>query len=431
MYRKDVNEASPLRILDRSIHGGLGKGNLGVVMARAGSGKTACLVQIALDDLMHDKDVLHVAVGQALDHVQSCYDALFDDLATYTRLEDREEVRAEIFRHRVIKTFADGAFSPRRLEQALTLFEGCLDFHPQAILVDGFHWEGPVEATAAALRAIKATARRIGAELWMTAQTHREAMGEHPRRLVPPCEAYAELIDVALFLEPHGPHRSVRLLKDHGDAVPPDGLLLLDADTMRLVAKGEAGGALLLPPSAYTLLSGGAEGAEAEFGACAEKWGLGEVNYSFAGRTTVRERGLALLTEEELRQGDVSSAYLSAQMHRTYPATPLFRKVLQTIWHQVNTAGEVFTVGVVLPDNTVKGGTGWAAELAKHWGKPVRCFDQERGAWYRWHNGSWVAEADPVITRTRFTGTGTRFLSERGREAIQALYERSFGQAKP
>ena len=66
MYRKEVNAQSPLRILERSIHGGLGKGNLGVVMARAGVGKTAFLVQIGLDDLMQEKDVLHVALGQSL-----------------------------------------------------------------------------------------------------------------------------------------------------------------------------------------------------------------------------------------------------------------------------------------------------------------------------------------------------------------------------
>ena len=57
MFKKEVNEQSPLRILEASIHGGLGKGNLGVVAARAGVGKTACLVQIGLDDLLRDKHV--------------------------------------------------------------------------------------------------------------------------------------------------------------------------------------------------------------------------------------------------------------------------------------------------------------------------------------------------------------------------------------
>ena len=36
MYRKDVNERSPMRVFEKSIHGGLGKGNVGVVAARAG-----------------------------------------------------------------------------------------------------------------------------------------------------------------------------------------------------------------------------------------------------------------------------------------------------------------------------------------------------------------------------------------------------------
>ena len=93
MYRKEVNAQSPLRILEQSIRGGLGKGNLGVVLAPAGVGKSACLVQIGLDDLMRDKDVLHVAIGQTVEHVSAWYDALFDDLAEGVHLEDREAVQ--------------------------------------------------------------------------------------------------------------------------------------------------------------------------------------------------------------------------------------------------------------------------------------------------------------------------------------------------
>ena len=36
MYRKEVNAHSPLRILEQSIHGGLGQGNLGVIMSHHG-----------------------------------------------------------------------------------------------------------------------------------------------------------------------------------------------------------------------------------------------------------------------------------------------------------------------------------------------------------------------------------------------------------
>jgi hypothetical protein len=429
MYRKEINAQSPLRILEQSIHGGLGTGNLGVVMARAGVGKTACLVQIGLDDLMRDKDVLHVAIGQTLDHVQSWYDALFDDLAARTRLEDREEERADVARHRVIKTFADGTFSVERIEEALGLFEKHLRFAPRALLIDGFPWEGPVATTAASLGALRAIAQRLGAELWMTAQTHREVTGEHPTGVPPPCAAYAELIDVALYLEPHGWHVDVRLLKDHDNPdIADDTHLKLHPDTMRLVAEEEAAAGLCLPPSAYTLLSGGAPGAEAFFGACAERWGVAETHFSFEGRGLERARGVVNLTEAELKQGEVSEAYLQAHMHRTYPQTALFKKVLQSIWHQVNTAGEVFTVGVLKPDGTVKGGTGWAAELGRHWGKPVHVYDQERRGWYAWRGGKWEREDVPLLRATRFTGTGTRFLSNDGRAAIEGLFQRTFGE---
>jgi KaiC/GvpD/RAD55 family RecA-like ATPase len=431
MYHKEVNAQSPLRILEKSIHGGLGKGNLGVVMARAGVGKTACLVHIGLDDLMRERPVVHVTLEHTVEHVQSWYDAIFDDLIVRNNLENHEAVRALVARQRVIASFADHDLWPERLEKTVELFKKHLDIRPAAILVDGYDWAAhTVAENAAVVGAFKAYAKLLDAELWMSAQTHREVTGSHPTKVPPPCEQLASLIDVAIFLEPHGDDCVVRLLKDHGDSQPPDTHLRLHPDTLRLVVDGDNTAPARLPKAAYTLLSGGAQGAEVEFGACAERWGLTELNFSFEGRNPVRTRGLVRLTEEELEEGAVSPVYIQAHMHRTYPQTPLFRKTLQTIWHQVNTAGEVFSVGVILPDDTVKGGTGWAVELARVWHKPVHVYDQERKGWYVWDGSAWQPEKDPVIQHRRFTGTGTRFLSEDGRKAIHGLFERSFGPAR-
>lgn len=430
MYRKEVNAQSPLRILDKSIHGGLGKGNLGVVMARAGVGKTACLVQIGLDDLLRERPVLHVALEQTVEHVQSWYDALFHDLAIQTDLDDADNVRAMIARNRVIHAFADHDIWPERLERTVELFKSHLHFNPAAILVDGYDWSAhSVTENAAMIGAFKTYAKMLGAELWMTAQTHREGTGSHPDTIPPPCDSYADLIDVALFLEPHGDDVAVRLLKDHDNASPPDIHLHLHPDTLRLVADAAGRRVPTMPASAFTLLSGGAQGAEESFGQCAEKWGLMELNFSFAGRTPRRTRGVVRLTEEELAEGAVSAVYLEAHMHRSYPDTPLFKKTLQSIWHQVNTSQEIFSVGVILPDKTVKGGTGWAVELGRVWHKPVHVFDQERKGWFVWDGEDWTAEEPPVITARRFTGTGTRHLSDDGRAAIEALFERTFGPA--
>ena len=175
------------------------------------------------------------------------------------------------------------------------------------------------------------------------------------------------------------------------------------------------------------LFSGAAGGAEAAFGAAAERRGIDEVNYTFEGHNDARTRGIRVLTHEELQQGDVSLAYVSKLMHRKYRDTPLFKKVLQSIWHQVNSGQEIFVVGRILDDGTVKGGTGWGAEFAKLCNKPLYVFDQDRDSWHHWSGTDWVADANPSITHRHFAGTGTRFLEENGEQAIEALFARSIG----
>jgi len=181
-----------------------------------------------------------------------------------------------------------------------------------------------------------------------------------------------------------------------------------------------------MKPQDCVLFSGAAGGAEAAFGAAAERHGIDEVNFSFEGHKDARTRGLRVLTHEELRQGDVSLAYVGKLMSRQYKDTPLFRRVLQSIWHQVNQGQEIYVVGRVLPDDTVKGGTGWGAEFAKLCNKPLYVFDQEQDGWFHWTGQAWEAAAAPVIRDPHFAGTGTRFLDPNGRAAIDALFQRSF-----
>ena len=67
------------------------------------------------------------------------------------------------------------------------------------------------------------------------------------------------------------------------------------------------------------LFSGAANGAEAAFGAAAERHGIEEVNFTFDGHNDARTRGIRVLTEPELKHGDVSLSYVSKLMHREYP----------------------------------------------------------------------------------------------------------------
>jgi hypothetical protein len=181
----------------------------------------------------------------------------------------------------------------------------------------------------------------------------------------------------------------------------------------------------------FILFSGGAAGAEAEFGACAERHGIEEVNFTFDGHKDVRTRGIRVLNHEELQGGDVSLEYVSRLMHRRYTDSPTIRKVLQTLWYQVNNGQEIYVVGVILDDGTVRGGTGWGAEFAKLCNKPLFVFDQEKDGWFQWDGeaSTWAARRgsdEPVIEHIHFTGTGTRMLMPNARNAITALFKRSF-----
>jgi hypothetical protein len=178
--------------------------------------------------------------------------------------------------------------------------------------------------------------------------------------------------------------------------------------------------------SGFTMYSGGHKGAEAEFGIQAERYGIREVNFSFEGHKMERDRGMRFLGPADLEKGDVSMEIVSLRLGRNFSEVGMIRKVIQSIFHMVNNGFQVFAVGWIQNDNTVKGGTGWGVELAKLFNRPVSVYDQDRGSWFTWIDNDWVAET-PVISHKSFCGTGTRNLTTEGRAAIEDLFVRSFG----
>ena len=176
------------------------------------------------------------------------------------------------------------------------------------------------------------------------------------------------------------------------------------------------------------LVSGGHKGAEAEFGRAAKRWGIDQTTLSFAGHAMEWPMSVRVLSPAELAEGDISMQIVSKHMGRTYHEADLIRRVFQSLYHMVNESYEIFAIGWIQPDHTVKGGTGWGVELAKLFNRPVWVFDQERGAWFEWRGGEW-APGEPRIGERAFAGTGTRNLTDAGRAAIAALFETSFGPA--
>ena len=71
MLKTEMIAKNPLRAFDQQREGGLMPGQSGLIAARAGTGKTALLIHIALDNLFRGVSVLHVSIGETVSHVQA------------------------------------------------------------------------------------------------------------------------------------------------------------------------------------------------------------------------------------------------------------------------------------------------------------------------------------------------------------------------
>jgi len=239
MHQKEVNARSPLRVLEQSIHGGLGRGNIGVVVARHGVGKTAFLVGVALDDLMRGKNVLHISLDQTAEKVRTFYDEIFAELCHSEGLEDVWKVHLGLERHRRIHSYLEGSFALSKLRDTLGFMRMHGEFVPEAIVIDGFDFE---TATDAEMGTLRETARDLDAEVWMSAVTTRDA--ERNERGVPEPVAHLEpTIDVILSMAHDGRAVHVGLHKDHENPDVSDLKLALDPTTLLLIREQDGAAA--------------------------------------------------------------------------------------------------------------------------------------------------------------------------------------------
>lgn len=237
MYTKEINERSPLRVFEKSIHGGLGKGNMGVVMSRAGVGKTAFLIGVALDDLMRGRKVLHVSCGDTVDHVRAFYNEIFEDLRRSMHMADSRETLETVDRSRMIHTFRGVEFTPEHLERETRICGKAdgFEFRPEVVIVDGFDF---AKADETALTAMKEYAQRHDVELWLSALSHRSDPTTSPQGIPNPVGRFEAWLSVIVLLEPQERAVLLRLLKDHENPNVEDLHLRLDPKTLLLHQEG-------------------------------------------------------------------------------------------------------------------------------------------------------------------------------------------------
>lgn len=225
---KDFISVSPLKILEQSSRRGLGPGNLGVLIARAGVGKTACLIHLALDKIFRGEKLIHVSLEEGPEKVTAYYNVIYFDLLKALNLGDNDEYRMRIDRNRMILAYLNRSFDLDRLESNLKNLAERLDFRPNTIIIDGLDFE---KAGRGMLEGLIKTGRSFGAEIWLSALSHRHITETNERGIPHPCAAVDDLLSIIIQLVPEPSGIFLRLLKDHDRAGDPNVSVKLDPNT--------------------------------------------------------------------------------------------------------------------------------------------------------------------------------------------------------
>ena len=220
-------EISPLKILGGSPGKALGKGNLGVLMARAGVGKTACLIHIAFDKLFRKEKLVHISLEDPPEKVSSYYNVIFSDLVMALNLGNDPETRMILEENRMILAYLKHSFELGRLQENLKNLSEKVAFNPETLIVDGLDF---AKADRALFEGFKEIAARFQVEIWFSALSHRHITDINDRGIPYPCDRVDDLFGVIIQLQPSPSGIFLNLLKDHEGKPKSDVKLKLDPE---------------------------------------------------------------------------------------------------------------------------------------------------------------------------------------------------------
>jgi hypothetical protein len=234
MLKQDLTIRNPLRLIGDGSEELLQAGGFGAVLARAGVGKTALTVQIALNSLLRENNVLHISLDDPVNKVTLWYKEVFRHLAEQYNVGQVKQLWENLLPHRLIMTFAASGFNVATLEERIEDLSAQDIFHPMMVIIDGLPFD---DTTRTTLNDLKKLAEKRKQHIWFTVTTHRhEAPGTDG--LPPQLEGLADQFDIILQLQPEGSQIHINALKHAGPEEPPRSLLL---DPSTLLIKKESG----------------------------------------------------------------------------------------------------------------------------------------------------------------------------------------------
>jgi hypothetical protein len=218
-----------LRILESTVHGGPGKGNLAAVVAHKGVGKTAFLVHLATFQLLKDRHVIHVSFATRTDHITEWYESIFTEVARRAKLEGVMEIHDEIIRNRVLMNFNQSTVEVDRITSSMAAMIGQGHFAAEQVVVDGYDFG---HAAAQSIRTFRQFARDMNLEIWFSVSLPRDSPPPSRGSIPSLMEAFAPDFSTIIALRSEEGFVSLELLKDHDVSPLPELRLKLDPKTL-------------------------------------------------------------------------------------------------------------------------------------------------------------------------------------------------------
>jgi hypothetical protein len=212
MGKENLVSNNPLRALGLEKEDIADGRRAGLVMARAGLGKTAILVQIALDSMLRDNKVLHVAIGEGVDKTRAWYDDILTLINEEKKVENFQQVVDEIMQNRMIMTFKENSFSPATLEERMEDLSQQGIFQADCLVIDGFDFTGADSASA--VGELKGFMEKNGLKMiWFSAVCHRDDERVSANGVPAPCHEVDEVFDTVLLISPEDSNINLKTLK--------------------------------------------------------------------------------------------------------------------------------------------------------------------------------------------------------------------------
>jgi len=224
---QELVQKSPIRTFEKSINGPLENGELGVIAAPSGIGKTAVLVQIALDKLMQDKKIIHISFSKHTDRVLVWYKDL---LATFFKKRNITN-EDDLEKNRVLLKFNQEALAIDQVLKSIRALMKDGGFSADSIIVDGLDFSAVKPEHMAAF---KAFAVEMGVSIWYSCTFKGEAPFCDKNNIPLLLKGSASSFEVIVVLEPKVGHIDLTVSRQRGGCKAGSSALKLDPKTLIL-----------------------------------------------------------------------------------------------------------------------------------------------------------------------------------------------------